>query len=366
MALEMDRCWKAVVERDRSQDGRFFYGVVTTGVYCRPACTSRRPKRDNVRFYESPEAAEADGLRACRRCHPRSLPSDAPTVVRMRRLCAYIDHHLDERLTLADLSRRAKMSPAHLQRSFTAIVGVSPKQYLDARRLSALKTHLRDAKEPEVTGSIFGAGYGSISRVYENVNRRFGMTPMAYRQGGRGVEISWVVKDTPLGLMMVGATDRGVCFVQFGASRRALLTALETEYPEARLTESASPNNPQVQAWMDALNRYLVGAVSNPDLPIHVRATVFQTKVWQYLQSVPTGKTVTYREVAQAIGQPDGARAVARACASNHVALVIPCHRVIRASGELGGYKWGLERKRALLERERRGGALETATDVSA
>jgi AraC family transcriptional regulator of adaptative response/methylated-DNA-[protein]-cysteine methyltransferase len=274
-------------------------------------------------------------------------------VARMRRLCEYIEQHLDGRLTLADLGRRAKLSPSHLQRSFTAIVGVSPKEYADARRLAALKSNLRSADQDEITGSIFGAGYGSISRVYENVDRRFGMTPMAYRDRGRDVDITYATTETPLGRMMVGATDRGLCFVQFGESRTALLSALRQEYPEAHLIAASNPPPPQFEAWMTALNQYLAGSSPHLQLPVHVRATVFQSKVWRYLQSIPSGRVATYQEVAAAIRQPTAARAVARACAANQVALVVPCHRVIRASGALGGYRWGLSRKRTLLDAER-------------
>lgn len=351
--LDAERCWKAVLERDRTRDGTFYYGVRTTGVYCRPSCASRRPNRANVRFYGSPDAAEAEGLRPCRRCRPRSVAPGDPAIERLRRLCEYIDGHADERLTLAGLSRRAKMSPSHFQRRFTAIVGVSPKQYVDARRMATFKSLLRAPREDQVTGAIFGAGYGSLSRVYEKVDTRLGMTPMEYRAGGQGVEITYATAPTPLGLLMVGATDRGLCFVQFGERAEALRAALAAEYPRAALSRCPDPPPPQFDAWMAALNRYLSGAAIDLQLPVHVRATAFQLKVWTYLQSIPPGQVKSYQEVAAAVGHPRATRAVARACAANQVALAIPCHRVIRATGELGGYRWGAPRKRTLIDSER-------------
>jgi AraC family transcriptional regulator of adaptative response/methylated-DNA-[protein]-cysteine methyltransferase len=351
--LDADRCWKAVLERDRSEDAPFFYGVLTTRVYCRAGCASRLPNRVNVRFYDSPDAAEADGLRPCRRCHPRSPTPADPMVERMRRLCEYIDRRAGERLTLTELSRRAKLSPSHFQRRFTAIVGVSPKQYVDARRMTTLKSLLRAPGEDQVTGAIFEAGYGSLSRVYEKADARLGMTPMEYRAGGQGIDITYATARTPLGLMMVGATDRGLCFVQFGDRVAPLLAALAAEYPRARLTACPDPPPPQFDAWVEALNRHLSGAVVDVQLPVHVRATAFQLKVWTYLQSIPSGHVESYQEVAAAVGHPRATRAVARACAANQVALAIPCHRVIRATGELGGYRWGPARKRTLIDRER-------------
>jgi AraC family transcriptional regulator of adaptative response/methylated-DNA-[protein]-cysteine methyltransferase len=350
VALDDELRWKAVMERDRSRDGLFYYAVVTTGVYCRPGCASRRPNRANVRFYDSPHAAEADGFRPCRRCQPRAA-SASPAIARIRRLCEYIDRHRDERLTLADLSRRSNMSASHLHRQFTAIVGVSPKQYMDARRMDAFKTLLREPRS-QVTDAIFGAGYGSLSRVYEKVDTRLGMTPMEYRAGGDDVDITYLTAPTPLGLMMVGATDRGLCFVQFGDEIESLLSALSIEYPKARLSACSDPPPAGLASWMAALTQHLAGPAPDLELPLHVRATAFQMKVWTYLQTIPPGRLESYQQVAAAIGSPRGARAVARACAANHVALAIPCHRVIRGSGDLGGYKWGLARKRALIQAE--------------
>jgi AraC family transcriptional regulator of adaptative response/methylated-DNA-[protein]-cysteine methyltransferase len=236
-------------------------------------------------------------------------------------------------------------------------MGVSPKQYLDNLRLRNFKTILRGGGQQmpqDVTSAIFEAGFGSLSRLYEKTGTQLGMTPMEYRAGGRGVEISYGSARTPLGLMLVGATDRGLCFLQFGESEAQLREALAAEYPSARMEALPNPAPDQFREWIDSLNRYLEGQEPDLHLPVHVRATSFQMKVWKYLQSIPAGKVESYQEVAQGIGQPRAARAVARACAANHVALAIPCHRVIRGSGELGGYRWGLERKRTLIDNERR------------
>jgi AraC family transcriptional regulator of adaptative response/methylated-DNA-[protein]-cysteine methyltransferase len=249
------------------------------------------------------------------------------------------------------MSKETGVSRYHLQRSFKAVVGVTPKQYVDACRFGRLKSHLRLNRS--VTDAIYEAGFGSSSRVYERVDTRLGMTPAEYRTGGKGITISCASTSTPLGLMMVGATDRGLCAVQFGDSHERLLGMLRKEYPAATIDEMKTPYPAQFDAWMKALSAHLQGVEHHLDLPVDVRATAFQLKVWRYLQSIPYGEVQSYVEVATAIGRPKATRAVARACASNQVAVVIPCHRVIRRSGELGGYRWGVERKRALLDRER-------------
>jgi AraC family transcriptional regulator of adaptative response/methylated-DNA-[protein]-cysteine methyltransferase len=353
--LDKNRCWKAVQSRDSSRDGSFFYGVLTTGVYCRPSCRSRQPLRKNVRFYESPADAERDGLRPCLRCRPLAVAGPDPTAERIREVCRYVEERSDETLKLEDLATQARMSPSHFQRTFKAVVGLSPKQYLDATRLRKLKIGLKASGD--VTQAIYGAGYGSPSRVYERADTRLGMTPRQYRQGGRNVTITYATIETPLGLILIGATDRGLCFLQFGDTRRGLLAALEKEYPSARLEAMSKPYHPDFQRWVEALNGYLAGTHPHLDLPLDIRATAFQIRVWNYLQSIPYGEVQSYGEVAAGIGNPNATRAVARACAANTVALVIPCHRVIRGTGGLGGYRWGLARKRTLIDRERAGKA---------
>jgi AraC family transcriptional regulator of adaptative response/methylated-DNA-[protein]-cysteine methyltransferase len=270
----------------------------------------------------------------------------------VRELCRYIETHPDEAPDLADLAARAGLSRFHLQRSFKAVTGVTPKEYVEICRMRLLKTTLRESGD--VTSAVYDAGFGSSSRVYERADTRLGMTPKQYRRGGQGVAITYAAVDSPLGRLMIGATDRGICFVQFGDSDDELAAALRREYPSAEVAPMAEPHPPAFDEWIAALNRHLAGVQPRLDLPLDIRATAFQMRVWTYLQSIPYGSVQSYSEVAAAIGQPTAVRAVARACSSNKVALAIPCHRVIRGTGELGGYRWGLERKRALLDLERR------------
>jgi AraC family transcriptional regulator of adaptative response/methylated-DNA-[protein]-cysteine methyltransferase len=340
-----------VKARDRDQDGRFYFGVLTTGVYCRPSCPARLALRKNVRFYETPAEAERDGLRACLRCRPLAATGEDANTGTIRDLCRFLEDHCDASLRLEDLGRRAGLSPFHLQRSFKAIVGVTPRQYQEACRLRKLKGELRSGGQ--VTGAIFEAGYGSISRVYEKAGAQLGMTPLQYRRSGKGVTISYAGVESPLGPMMIGATDRGLCFVQFGARIEDLEVALRREYPAAAIEPLLAPYPHQFELWMGALFGHLEGQQVRLELPVDVRATAFQMKVWRYLQTIPYGEVQSYGEVAAGIGQPSASRAVASACASNRVAIVIPCHRVIRGTGELGGYRWGVERKRVLIDQER-------------
>ncbi len=302
--LDAQTCWTAVANRDGSQDGKFYFGVITTGVYCRPSCPARRPLRKNVRFYATPEAAERDGLRPCLRCRPLATQAEGPQSARIRVLCSYIRRNADSGtpLSLKDLSRKAGLSPFHLLRSFKASTGLTPRQYLEACRMDSFKDQLRTGAS--VTEAIYGAGFGSSSRVYERADTRLGMTPAEYRAGGKGVCISFATAESPVGLMMVAATDRGLCFVQFGESRRELLEKLREEYPAAVIDEMPQPHPEQFRRWMDALSRRLSGDPSQLDLPMDIRATTFQWKVWRYLQSIPYGEVRTYSEVAAAVGTP--------------------------------------------------------------
>ncbi len=348
--INQEQCWEAVARHDGNFDGDFFFGVTTTGVYCRPSCPSRRPLRKNVRFYRTATEAERDGLRPCKRCRPLDPERDRATA-KVRELCRYIETHPDEAPDLADLAGRAGLSRFHLQRSFKAVAGVTPKEYVEACRMRKLKSSLREAKD--VTEAVYDAGFGSSSRVYERAGTRLGMTPMQYRRGGQGVAITYAAAESPLGLMTIGATDRGICFVQFGESEEELSAALRREYPAAQIIAMTKPHPPEFDKWVAALTAHLAGNQPRLDLPLDIRATAFQMRVWNYLQTIPYGDVQSYGEVASGIGKPSAVRAVARACASNTVALAIPCHRVIRGTGELGGYRWGLERKRALIDRER-------------
>ena len=271
---------------------------------------------------------------------------------KVRELCRYIETHPDERPDLAELAARAGLSRFHLQRSFKAVTGVTPKEYVENCRVRLLKQSLRTSGD--VTSAVYDAGFGSSSRVYERADTRLGMTPKQYRRGGAGVAITYAAADSPLGRLMIGATDRGLCFVQFGDSDEELEAALRREYPAAEIAPMAEPHPAAFDEWIAALNRHLAGKQPRLGLPLDIRATAFQMRVWTYLQSIPYGKVQSYGEVAAAIGSPKAVRAVAHACATNKVALAIPCHRVIRGTGELGGYRWGLDRKRALLDLERR------------
>lgn len=346
-----DMRWQAVVARDRSQDGSFVYGVTTTGVYCRPGCAARRPQRRNVRFYASAADAERDGLRACRRCRPRDTAGADPMLEKVHALCRFIQAHPEENLRLAALSRRVEVSPFQLQRRFKAIVGLSPKEYADACRLRSLKRGLR--RGDSVTEAIYGAGFGSSSRVYERAGTRLGMTPRQYRHGGQGAAISYAVAATPLGRLLIAATDRGLCSVQFGERDESLVTQLRKEYPGASIGPMPSGRHSRFEFWMRALTAYLDGAVQRLELPLDIRGTAFQHRVWNYLRRIPYGEVRSYAEVARAVGRPAATRAVGAACGANPVALLVPCHRVIRGDGTPGGYRWGLARKRAVMARER-------------
>lgn len=349
--MDDNAMWQALCRRDAGVDRAFRYGVVTTGVYCRPSCPSRRPRRENVRFFGDAAAARSAGFRACRRCRPDARDATDP-VGRMQALCRHIEAHADRRLSLDQLAREAGLSPSRLQRVFKAAIGVTPRQYLESVRLARFKGALRQGAS--VTTAIHEAGFGSGSRLYERVDTRLGMTPQQYRARGKGVEISFATASTPLGPAMLGATDRGLCYLQFGDDEAQLLGQLRAEYPQATIERSAAEASAPFAHWVAALAAHLAGQAPRPELPLDIRGTAFQMRVWSFLQSIPGGELRAYAEVAQAIGAPRGARAVAAACAANRIAVLIPCHRVVRGDGALGGYRWGLPRKRALIDLERR------------
>src|SRR5208283_4939090 len=344
---EDERCWQAVVTRDSAFDGEFVFAVSSTGVYCRPSCAARRPRRGNVSFFARPEQAEKAGFRACLRCRPKTL-SGHPQSDSAKEICRYIEQHLDKPITLERLGKAFRQSPFHLQRRFKAALGITPREYADSCRLRLLKRNLQAGDN--VTRAMYDAGYGSSSRLYEKTASQLGMTPDKYRRGAIAATIRYAIADSPLGRMLIAATDRGVCAIQFARSDEELIEGLKREFPFA----VRKPDEGGLQAWVAAVLSKMTGRELNASLPLDIRATAFQRRVWTYLQSIPFGATRSYGEVAKAIGQPTASRAVARACATNPVAVAIPCHRVVREDGNISGYRWGVERKKALLEIEQR------------
>ena len=340
--------WRAARARDARWDGSFVFAVRSTGIYCRPSCPARRPARKQVIFFALPEAAEQAGFRPCRRCQPREAPARNPSLELVRRVCRVIETDLEEPYTLQTLGLHMGVSPGHLQRTFKRLMGITPRQYADARRLDKLKGRLREGQN--VTRALYEAGYGSSSRLYEQAAAQLGMTPATYRRGGRGMEIGYTIVKGRLGRLLVAATERGICMVSLGDAAAQLAAALRREYPNATIHREASG----VAPWAKTIQKYLRGNQPRLNLPLDVEATAFQRRVWEELRRIPYGDTRSYQEVARAIGQPRAVRAVARACATNPVSVVIPCHRVVRSDGSLGGYRWGLERKQALLATETR------------
>jgi AraC family transcriptional regulator of adaptative response/methylated-DNA-[protein]-cysteine methyltransferase len=349
--MDETRYWQAMVDRDRKMDGEFVYGVRSTGVYCRASCPSRRPGREQVVFFAGPEEAEVAGFRACLRCHPRGRVEPELGVEMAEKASRFIEERLEQgesRITLEELGKAVGTSPYHLQRVFKRVMGVTPRQYTAAMRLERLKAGLRDGEN--VTGAMYDAGYGSANHLYGSAGAQMGMTPGAYRQGGLGMDVRYTVADSALGKVLVAATERGLCAVHFGDSDETLLVSLRGEYPAARVARDDAGMAEWVRPILCQIEErkpYLDGR-----LPLDVEGTPFQEQVWSAIRGIPYGSTRSYGEIAEAIGSPKAVRAVAQACGANHVALVIPCHRVVRENGSMGGYRWGVERKRALLAGE--------------
>lgn len=341
--------WQIVLARDGRYDGAFVYAVKSTGIYCRPSCPSRRPRPDQVEFYDIPETAERAGFRACRRCKPRDVRGPDPRVELVRRACRAIDEHPDAVETLSALARQLHVQGTRLVKSFQALLGLSPRQYRDAKRLAVFKSALK--RRTRVSPALYEAGFSSPSRIYERTHRDLGMTPATYQRGGAGLTIRYAVVVSPLGRLLVAATDRGICQVKLGDSGPPLERELRAEYPEAMLVT----DNRALVKWTAAILRHLEGKEPHLDLPTDVRATAFQQKVWASLKKIPYGQTRSYSEIARLVGNPRATRAVARACATNPVAIVVPCHRVVSKNGTEGGYRWGVERKHKLLATEARG-----------
>ncbi len=344
--LTTQQCWAALVSRDGSADGAFVYAVRTTGVYCRPGCASRMPRRENVAFYEGPAAAEAAGFRPCKRCRPHEGSPADRHVAAIDRACALIRSG-DTLPTLAEMAAAAGISRFHFHRVFKQITGATPREWGKAHRLDRFAARL-DAGE-SVAGAVYAAGFGASSRAYEAASSGLGMTPGARRHGGRGETIRFTIVKTALGWALVAATARGICMTALGDERSALEAELRRRFPAALIW----PADAALTAWAEEIVRFVTRPDVQPDLPLDIRGTAFQAQVWRALQKIPPGRTTSYSEVAAALGRPQAVRAVARAIASNNVALLVPCHRVVRSDGDLAGYRWGRERKRALIARER-------------
>jgi AraC family transcriptional regulator of adaptative response/methylated-DNA-[protein]-cysteine methyltransferase len=350
-----DELWRSVVTRNRAADGEFVYGVRSTGVYCRPSCPSRKPKREQVVFFSIPDAAEREGFRECRRCRPRAMGVRDPKADLVARVCRRIESAIanddlgESRVTLSALAASVGLSAHQLERAFRSVMGITPRQYADQKRMGRVKSQLK--RGHSVTTALYDAGFGSSSRLYERAPAQLGMTPVTYQRGGSGMEIHYTIVDSPLGRLLVGATDRGVSAVYLGDSDAHLEAELRKEYPRAEIRR----DNAGLAASVSAILKHMSGREPHLDLPLDVQATAFQRRVWEELRRIPYGETKTYSEVARAIGRPTAIRAVARACATNPVSVVVPCHRVVRRDGNLAGYRWGLEVKRKLIAREEAG-----------
>lgn len=346
ITTKQDRRWKSVIARDPGADGQFVYAVRTTGIYCRPSCPSRRAKPQNVSLYDSPALAEAAGFRPCMRCNPNGRSTAEVNAGLIAEACRIIEAS-DESIGLDRLAARIGLSPHHFHRQFKAVTGLTPKQWSSAHQGRRIRAGLTDPGL-SVTGAIHNAGFGSNSRFYERSNEMLGMTPTAFRDGGSEADIRFAVAECTLGAILVAQSDRGICAIALGDDPEALVRDLQDRFPRARLTGG--------EPGFDRMVARVVGFVETPriglDLPLDIRGTAFQERVWQVLRQIPPGQTMSYADIAQLVGQPKAVRAVARACGANRIAVAIPCHRVVRKDGTLSGYRWGIERKRLLLEKE--------------
>jgi AraC family transcriptional regulator, regulatory protein of adaptative response / methylated-DNA-[protein]-cysteine methyltransferase len=343
---DLDFLWQAVQERDARFVGEFFVAVRTTGIYCIPSCPSRLPHRENVSFFRTYAEAEKAGFRACKRCQPREALSQNQQVEITRKMCRLMDANVENPPSLENLGHSLNMSPSYLHKVFKTVMGITPHAYTAEKRLSQFKSRVKEGFD--LTSALYDAGYSSTSRLYEGISQRMGMTPAAYRRGGAGKKIWYALTSTYLGLMLVAVTEKGICAVSFGQDEEMLQSALFSEFPLAELQKDEA----YLSSTIKALIRHLEGELPYLELPLDLQATAFQLRVWEELRKIPYGETRTYAEVAEAVGKPKAVRAVANACAANPVVVVTPCHRVVRSDGSLGGYRYGVERKRALLNKE--------------
>lgn len=345
--MHENKYWQAVVEKNQQYDGVFIYGARSTKIYCRPSCCARLPKRENVVFFPNCTAALYAGFRACKRCHPNES-FVAPHVELVQQVCNILSTQLDNPPTLDELAQQFSLSQYHLQRTFKGLVGITPKQYSEAQRLQRFKKELKEGVN--VTNALYKAGYTSSSSVYEQVNSKLGMTPKNYQHDGKGMFISYTVVSSTLGYLLVAMTEKGVCAVKLGDDAEKLELLLQAEFKKAEIRRDDTAH----QEWIQAILAFIAVEQPHLNLPLDIRGTAFQIQVWQALQKIPYGETRTYQDIAREIGT-NAVRAVGSACGANPVALIIPCHRVLRSDGSLGGYEWGLERKRKLLELEKKG-----------
>jgi AraC family transcriptional regulator, regulatory protein of adaptative response / methylated-DNA-[protein]-cysteine methyltransferase len=341
--LSDDEKWDAVVARDDSYDAEYVFAVRSTGIYCKPSCPAKHASKEQVVFFSGPDEAEQSGFRPCKRCRPREAQSSRTRLV--ENVCRFIDANLGQKLTLSKIGNHAGLSPYYLQRTFKQVLGVSPREYVEARRLARMKRSLTSGQT--VNDALYKAGFSSRSRIYKKTPS-LGVAPGTFRRGGEGLQIEYTIIDSPLGRLLVGGTKRGVCVVSLGASDEVVEASLAQDYFAADLHR----NDQALKKWSDKFMEYFADRPFNLKLPLDVQATAFQQRVWKEIQSIPYGQTSTYSKIASAIGKPKAVRAVARACATNPVSLVVPCHRVIGSDGELLGYRWGLRRKQALLIHE--------------
>ena len=340
-----DRRWQAVLARDGANDGKFVFAVSSTGVYCRPSCPSKRPRRENVTFFSRPQEAESAGFRECLRCRPKAVDGN-PRQAMVKAVCRFLEQHLDEPITLSRLGKEFKQSPFHLQRTFKAALGITPKAYADSCRMHGFRKKLKQGHS--VTRAMHDAGYSSTSRLYSRATSELGMQPTKYRRGAVATSIRYSCADSPIGRMLIAATDKGICSIQFAKSEEELEHGLRREFPFAVRRR----DDQGLAHLIEGLMQQMHGVPAASALPLDIQATAFQRRVWSYLQTIGFGKTRSYAEVAKGIRQPSATRAVAGACATNPVAIAIPCHRVVRSDGTPGGYRWGTDRKKTLLQME--------------
>lgn len=339
--------WQAVLTRDAASDGKFVFAVCSTGIYCRPSCPAKRPRRENVTFFRRPQEAESAGYRECLRCRPKSV-SGNPRQELIKSVCRYIEQHLDEPVTLAQIGAEFRLSPFHLQRTFKAVLGLTPKEYANSCRMRGFRQNLKAGHS--VTRAMHDAGYNSTSRLYSRTAAELGMEPAKYRRGAIATPIRYTCADSPFGRLLIAATDKGICSITFADSDEELEQGLKQEFPFAVRRR----DDRDLADLAKKVVQRIRGQELASELPLDIRATAFQRRVWMYLQSIAFGETRSYSQVAKAIRRPSAVRAVARACATNPVAIAIPCHRVLRSDGDLAGYRWGIARKKALLEMEAR------------